>query len=215
VHVPDGFIAPVVYLPLYGVAAGFWAYGARRVRASLDEDTLPYLAVLTGLAFVLSMVAIPLPGGTTVHAAGIGLLAVVFGVWTAFMAVSLVLVMQALLFGEGGVTSLPLNALAMGLVGAAAAWTAYRGLGRATRRGALFLAGLLSVVLPAALVALVLGLQPLVAHAEDGTPLFFPFGLSVTVPALLAPHLVIGLGEGVLTVLGHDLVQRLRGGHSP
>jgi len=211
-HVPDGFIAPQVYLPLYGVAAGFWAYGARRLRERLDEETLPYLAVLTGLAFVLSTVAIPLPGGTTVHAAGVGLLAVVFGAWTAFMAVSVVLLMQAMLFGEGGITALPLNALAMGLVGGAAAWSAFRGLRRWTERGALFLAGLLSVLLPALLVALVLGIQPLIAHRADGTPLFFPFGLSVTVPALLLPHLLVGLGEGVLTVLGYDFVHRLRGG---
>ena len=63
------------------------------------------------------------------------------------------------------------------------------------------LAGWLSVVVPAIVVALVLGLQPVLAHAPDGTPRFFPFGLSVTLPAIVLPHALLGIGEGVLTLL--------------
>jgi cobalt/nickel transport system permease protein len=210
VHIPDGFIAPQVYLPAYALAAGAWAYGARRLRASLDEETIPRLATLTAASFVLMMVAIPLPGGTTVHAAGIGLLAVVFGIWTTFMAVSLVLVLQALVFGDGGVTALPVNALAMGLAGAAAAALAWRGLERLHPASALFAAGWLSVVVPALLVAVVLGVQPLVSHREDGTPLFFPFGLEITLPAVLIPHALLGIGEGLLTVALYRFLTRLR-----
>jgi cobalt/nickel transport system permease protein len=209
-HIPDGFIAPVVYLPLYVVAAGAWAYSARRVRATLDEGTLPFLAVMTSAAFVLMMVAIPLPGGTTVHASGVGLLAVLFGVWTTFLAVSLVLLLQALLFGAGGVTALPINALAMGLAGATAAWLAFRGLRGWSEPAALFVAGAVSVLVPALLVAVALGIQPLVAHGPDGTPRFFPFGLSITLPAVLLPHLVVAAGEGVLTGLAFRYVSSLR-----
>jgi cobalt/nickel transport system permease protein len=54
---------------------------------------------------------------------------------------------------------------------------------------------------PGVIVALVLGIQPLIAHKDDGTPLFFPFGLSITLPAILLPHMIIGIGETVLTVL--------------
>jgi cobalt/nickel transport system permease protein len=56
------------------------------------------------------------------------------------------------------------------------------------------------VVLPGAVVALVLGLQPLITHQPDGTPLFFPFGLAITLPAVLLPHAAIGIGEALLTV---------------
>lgn len=202
-HIPDGFIAPAVYLPAYAVAAGAWGYAAGRVRSSLDEHTLPFLAVMTASAFVLMMIAIPLPGGTTVHVAGIGLLAVLFGVASTFLSVSLVLLIQALMFGAGGITALPVNALAMGLGGAAAARLAFCGLRQWDERAALFAAGAGSVLLPAFLIAMVLGIQPLVAHAADGTPRFFPFGLSVTLPAVLIPHLVLALGEGVLTVLAY------------
>lgn len=209
-HIPDGFIAPQAYLPALAVAGLAWTYAARRVRRELDADTLPFLAATTALSFVLMMVALPLPGGTTAHAAGIGLLAVAFGGWMAFLAVSLVLVMQALLFGDGGITALPINALAMGLVGAFAARAAWRLLGRRWETVALFLAGWLSITLPAVLVALALGIQPLIAHDAAGAPLFFPFGLAVTLPAVVLPHLLVGLAEGVLTVFGYRYLTGLR-----
>lgn len=213
-HIPDGFISPQTYLPAYAVCAGLWWVALRRVRARLDADTLPFLATLTALSFVLMAIALPLPGGTTAHAAGIALLAVNFGVWTAFVAVSLVLAMQALLFGAGGITALPVNALAMGLAGALAAWLAWQGLRRVHARTALFLAGWLSVVLPALLAALVLGAQPLLAQDAQGRPLFFPFGFAVTLPAVLIPHALLGVGEGLLTALGHHYLTRLRARHA-
>jgi cobalt/nickel transport system permease protein len=209
-HIPDGFISPQTYLPAYVVAAGLWAYAARRVKRDLDADTLPFLAAYTALSFVLMMVALPLPGGTTAHAAGVGLLAVSFGGWMSFLAISLVLAMQALLFGDGGVTALPINALAMGLAGSFAALAAWKLLGRLNQNVALFLAGWLSIALPAVLVALALGIQPAIAHDPQGAPLFFPFGLNITLPAVVLPHLLVGLAEGVLTVMGYRYLTRLR-----
>ena len=208
-HIPDGFIAPQMYLPLYGLAAGLWAYGAKRVARDLDEATLPWLASLTAASFALSFIALPLPGGTSAHVTGVGLLAASFGIWNAFMAASMVFAIQALLFGDGGVTTLPLNALAMGFAGALAA----RGLYLALRRWpivALFAAGWIGLCLPSLLIALALGAQPLIAHDAAGAPLYFPFGWSVTLPALLIPHALLGLGEGALTVLGGRLIERLR-----
>jgi cobalt/nickel transport system permease protein len=209
-HIPDGFIAPQMVLPLYGLAAGLWAYGAKRVARDLDEATLPWLASLTAASFALSFIALPLPGGSSAHVTGVGLLAASFGIWNAFMAASMVFAIQALLFGDGGVTTLPLNALAMGFAGALAA----RGLFLAVRRLhsglALFLAGWIGLFLPALLIALALGAQPLIAHDAAGAPLYFPFGWSVTLPALLIPHALLGLGEGALTVLGGRLIERLR-----
>ena len=76
-HIPDGFISPRFFVPAYAVAAGCWACAVRRLRRDLPEEAIPRLAVLTALAFVLMMVAIPLPGGTSVHATGVALLAVV------------------------------------------------------------------------------------------------------------------------------------------
>ena len=133
-HVPDGFISPKMYLPAYVVAAGLWAWGLRRARAKLDEETVPYIAVMTALSFVLMMVTVPMPGGTSVHATGIALLAILFGPWTAFLSVSLVLLLQAILLGAGGITSLPVNALALGLAGGTAAAGVFKIVNDAGRR---------------------------------------------------------------------------------
>lgn len=200
-HIPDGFIAPKMYLPAYAAAAGLWTYGIRRLRAGLREETIPRLAVLTAFSFVVMMLMVPLPGGTSVHATGVALLALLFGVWTAFISVSLVLLLQALFFGAGGVTTLALNALAMGMVGSAAARLMHGLLRRGHESFALIAAGWVSINASALVLALALGVQPLIARAENGQPLFFPFGLSVTLPAVMIPHAVIGVGEGVLTLL--------------
>lgn len=213
-HIPDGFISPKLYLPMYAASAGLWAYSLKRMKKKLDEAVLPYLAVLTALAFVLMMLTVPLPGGTSVHAMGVGLLSVLFGVWTTFLAISLVLLLQALLLGDGGVTSLPVNAIAMGFAGSVAAYYAYRILRGVNEKAALFAAGWLSINVAAFIAAFALGIQPWLGHKEDGTPLFFPFGLAITLPAVMIPHAVIGVGEGLLTVLVYRFVTKLKQGTS-
>jgi cobalt/nickel transport system permease protein len=213
-HIPDGFIAPQVYLPAYAIAAVGWTLALRHLRRSLDETILPRLAVLSALSFVLMMVAIPLPGGTTIHAEGVALLAVNFGIATAFLAASVVLALQALMFGAGGVTALPVNALALGLVGASVAVLVHRLAGKRFEAAGLFAAGWCAVVVSSLLVAIVLGVQPIIARDEAGVPLFFPFGLELTLPAVVLPHLLVGLGEGALTLGVTRLLRRLNGGRA-
>ncbi|MEW8509019.1 MAG: energy-coupling factor ABC transporter permease [Candidatus Thiodiazotropha sp.] len=199
-HIPDGFIAPQVYLPAYLVAGGFWAWAGRDLRQRLDEETIPRLAVISALAYAIGMVMLPLPGGSSGHLVGIGILGMLFGVRLAFLAYSLVLLLQALLFGAGGITALPVNALAVGLVGASVMTLGMRWQHHRNPLPYLAIAAFLTVVIPALLIALVLGLQPAIAHRDDGTPLFFPFGPEVVVPAILLPHLVIGVMETLLTL---------------
>lgn len=206
-HIPDGFLSPQTYLPAYALAAAAWAWAAQGLRRTLDETTVPRLAMLTALAYALGLVMVPIPGGTSGHALGVAILALVFGLRASFIAYSLVLLLQSLLFGAGGITALAVNALAMGLCGAAAALGARRLLRRFGDTVSVAVAAWLSVVVPGVIVALVLGVQPLIAHRPDGSPLFFPFGLEVTLPAVLLPHLVIGVGEAVLTVLVFRYVQ--------
>ena len=200
-HIPDGFIAPQVYLPAYAVAAGAWWLAARGLRETLDHEQIPRLAVLTALAYALGLVMVPLPGGTSGHALGVALLALVFGPRLAFLAYSLVLVLQSLLFGAGGITALPVNALAVGLAGALMASGVFRLFRRYDETLAVVAATWISIAVSAVLVALVLGVQPAIAHKPDGTPLFFPFGPEITLPALVLPHLLIGAGEAMLTLL--------------
>jgi cobalt/nickel transport system permease protein len=200
-HIPDGFLSPQTYLPAYAAAGLAWAWAGRGLRRTLDEETVPRLAAMTALAYGLGLVMVPIPGGTSGHALGVAMLALLFGVRLSFLAYSLVLLLQSLLFGAGGITALAVNALAMGLAGSVAAVLAFRGLRRLNETAAVAVAAWVSVVLPGLLVALALGVQPAIAQREDGTPLFFPFGLAITLPAVLLPHVFIGAGEAVLTVL--------------
>lgn len=200
-HIPDGFLSPQTYLPAAALAVGAWAWAGRHLRSRLDETLIPHLALLTALAYGLGLVMLPLPGGTSGHALGVALLALLFGLRLAFLAYSGVLLLQALLFGAGGLTALPVNALAMGFAGSATAILVFRLLRRLNETTAVAVATWLSVMVSGVLVALALGIQPLIAHQPDGTPLFFPFGLTITLPAVLLPHALIGIGEAALTLL--------------
>jgi len=200
-HIPDGFLSPQTYLPAAAIAIGAWAWAARGLREQIDETLVPRMAMLTALAYGLGLIMLPLPGGTSGHALGVAMLALLFGVRLAFLAYSGVLLLQALLFGAGGLTALPVNALAMGLAGGATAVATFRLLRGDNEPVAVAVAAWLSVMVPGALVALVLGIQPLIATKPDGSPLFFPFGIAITLPAILVPHAFIGVGEAALTVL--------------
>jgi cobalt/nickel transport system permease protein len=200
-HIPDGLISPQTYLPALALAAPLWIVAGRKLKARLGDEMLPRLAVFTALAFLLSTLMLPLPGGTSGHAVGVGLLALVFGPWIAFMAYSLVLLLQAVVVGAGGITALPVNALAIGFVGAWATVALHAALRRFGDAPAVVISVWLAVMISALLLALVLGLQPSIAQSPDGTPQFFPFGPAITIPALLLPHALIGAGEAALTLL--------------
>lgn len=200
-HIPDGFLSPQTWGPAYGLAALAWGWAGRGLARQLDETTLPRLAMLTALAYGLGLIMLPLPGGTSGHVLGVAALALIFGLRSAFIAYSGVLALQALLFGAGGMTALAVNALALGLAGAAVALAMKTLLRPCGETLAVALAAFVSVLVSALLVALVLGVQPWLASDEQGRPLFFPLGLAVTVPAVLLPHLFIAAAEALLTVL--------------
>ena len=199
-HIPDGLIAPHTYIPAFAIVTPLWALAWRRVRRADPDTLLPRIAVFTALAFVLSTLMIPLPGGTSAHALGIGLMALLFGPWTAFLAYTLVLLLQSLVMGAGGITALGVNALAMGFTGAWCTVLLARWLAPAGDGPAVVMAVWVGMVLPAALVALVLGVQPLLHVDDAGRPLFFPFGPTITLPWIVGPHAVVALGEVAVTL---------------
>ncbi|KXU37846.1 cobalamin biosynthesis protein CbiM [Cephaloticoccus capnophilus] len=198
-HIPDGFLSPATYLSAGAVAVGGWAWAGRGLGSRLEAEAVPRLAVLTALAYGLGLVMLPLPGATSGHLIGVPLLALVFGVRQAFLAYSLVLLLQSLLFGAGGITALPVNALVIGLLGALTARGVFSALRRVSEAGAVMLAAWCAVVISAAALGAILGLQPLIAHDAQGRPLFCPFGWAVVLPAILLPHLLIGVAEAALT----------------
>ncbi len=196
-HIPDGFISPQTYLPALAVCGVLWAVARKKI--ALDAEKIPFIAGVSAISFTLMLIALPLPGGTSVHLGGVAIVALLFGPWVGFAAISLVLLLQALLFGEGGITAYSVNVLAIAFAGSFAASVSYRLL-RRYEKAALLVAGWMSTVVPALLVAVALGIQPLIA-SDAGKPLYFPFGLHVTLYAVVVPHLLLGVAEAVVTLL--------------
>ncbi len=214
-HIPDGFLGPQTWIPAYGAAGAGWAWVLRGLRRDLRAETIPRLGVASACSFVLMLIAIPLPGGTTAHLTGVGMIAVLFGVRLGYLAISVVLLMQALLLGDGGITALPISSLALGLVGTATAVSARRVLRPLGETISLFAAGWCGVVAAAVITALALGLQPTLSHDDVGAPLFFPFGTATTLPAIVVPHLLIGILEGVVTIIAWRGLGKRTGGGAP
>ncbi|PHS34111.1 MAG: cobalamin biosynthesis protein CbiM [Sulfurovum sp.] len=196
-HIPDGFLSPQTYLPAAIIGAGLLMLAYKKVE--LDVEKIPMLSGVSAIAFVMMLIIIPIPGGTTVHLSGIAILALLFNPWVAFMSISLVLLIQALMFGEGGVTAYPLNMLSLAFLGSFSAYYAYHMFKNFSEKFAIVFAGWISIVLPSVFIATVLGIQPLVATSNEGSPLFFPFGLEVTLPSIVLPHLLLGIVEGLVT----------------
>jgi cobalt/nickel transport system permease protein len=125
-HIPDGYLGPETYLPAYAVMTGFWALASARLRRALRLRQVPLLALGAAFTFVIMLFNLPIPGGTTGHAVGAVLVAIVLGPWAACIAVSLALILQALLFGDGGITAIGANCLNMAVVMPFVGWGVYR-----------------------------------------------------------------------------------------
>lgn len=202
-HIPDGFISPSTSIAALAFAAPLWWYGMKKAKELLDshEDAVTFLSSMAAFSFLIMMINIPIPGGTSGHAIGMAVLAILLGPWAAFIAISAVLFFQAVLFGDGGILALGANSLAMGFVGSFGSYYFYRLLhNRASQSVALFVAGYGGMVLASVAIALILGIQPML-FMEDGKALYFPFGLDVTIPAVVGSHMLIfGVIEGFVTV---------------
>jgi cobalt/nickel transport system permease protein len=209
-HIPDGFLSPEITIPAYAVSAPLWVYAARRHFGPAATESLPIMGALTALAFVVQTIRIPVPGGTSTHLVGVMLLALLYHPLVAFVCESLVLLVQALFFGAGGITVLGVNALAMGLLGPAAGWLAFRALRRFSRRGATFAAAWAAMQVSTLAVVLVLGLQNALSER------YFPMPLAVTLAAMMVPSLAVtGVLEGLFTVLALSLLRKASPGADP
>src|SRR5499427_122908 len=125
-HIPDGYLSPATCAVLYGAAAPFWYQAARHCRRLFNARLAPLISVSSAFCFVIMMFNLPLPGGTTGHAVGVGIAAIALGPWASIIAISVALAIQAFLFGDGGITALGANCFNMAVVGSLTAYASYR-----------------------------------------------------------------------------------------
>lgn len=206
-HIPDGYLSPQTYVPLYGAWIAVSALALKRMKRQLSNRHIPYLAMAAAFSFLVMMFNIPIPGGSTGHAVGAAIIALVLGPWTAVVALSVVLIVQALVFGDGGITAIGANCFNMAVVMPFVSYFVFK-LARGSAEGgarlyaAAFLAGYIGLTAAALLTGLELGIQPLIAMGADGRPLYAPYPLKVAVPVMAVEHLaVFSVIEGLVTAL--------------
>lgn len=195
-HVPNGFLDVPTSAATGAVAVAGVALALRGARRELDERTAPMAGLVATFVFVGQLVNFPVGAGTSGHLLGGALAAVLVGPWTAVLCVTVVLLVQALLLADGGITALGTNLTLMALIGPLVGWLVFRGISAVLPRR-------LALVAPAAGVA---AFATVVTAALAFTGLYVVGGtaaipLSTLATAMLGWHALIGLGEAAITWL--------------
>jgi cobalt/nickel transport system permease protein len=199
-HIPDGFLTPPVAFVFLGIGVAMVALAARRAGDNLGERQIPLMGIMAAFIFAAQMINFPVAGGTSGHLLGGALAAVVLGPWSAMLVMTAVIVLQGLLFQDGGLLAMGANVFNMGLLTAVIGYGLYRlaaGRGRSVTGGTVAVAAWLSVMAAALFASLELWLS--------GTS-----SLRVVLPAMLGVHALIGIGEALVTVAAVMLVTRVR-----
>jgi cobalt/nickel transport system permease protein len=205
-HIPDGYLSPSTCASLAVAAAPFWYVALQRVKSALHARLIPLISLFAAFSFVVMMFNLPLPGGTTGHAVGMGIASIVLGPWASILAISIALTIQAVFFGDGGITALGANCFNMAIAGSLVGYATYRmvawraSLGSARRVVAAGLAGYAAINVAALCAAIEFGIQPLLFHDASGSPLYAPYPLRIAIPAMMLGHLTLaGLAELVIS----------------
>jgi cobalt/nickel transport system permease protein len=214
-HIPDGYLSPITCLIMFLVMLPFWYFGVRKLRQTMNARSVPLIALVAAFSFIIMMFNVPLPGGTTGHAVGGALAAIILGPEVASIAISMALIIQAFFFGDGGILNIGANCFNMAVVLPYVSYAIYRAIASksevksARRIAGAALGGWVGLTVAAFFAAVEFGIQPALFHAADGTPLYAPYPLSVTIPAMVIPHmLVASIVEAAVAALVVVYLQR-------
>jgi cobalt/nickel transport system permease protein len=217
VHIPDGYLSPETAAAMYAASVPFWYMASRRVKRVLTSKMVPLLSIFAAFSFTIMMFNVPVPGGTTAHAVGGTLMAIVLGPWTAVVGVSVALAIQAIFFGDGGITAFGANAFNMAIALPMVGYGAYRlisaraAVNSPRRVWAAAIGSYVGITVAALLVGIELGIQPLFWSLPNGQALYSPYPIQQAVPAMLIAHMAgASIVEALLTGLGVAYLQRAR-----
>ena len=171
-HIPDGYLSPQTYIPLAAAFVAITAVAIKKVKKEVSARNIPYLGMAAAFSFIIMMFNLPVPGGTTGHAVGSAVIAILLGPWTATVAVSVALIIQALIFGDGGITAIGANCFNMAIFMPFAAFYIFKLFSRNPAKKnkvffAAYISGHLSLVMASILTAVELGIQPMIASTPD------------------------------------------------
>lgn len=202
-HIPDGFLSTPVSLLLWVVAVLGVGYALTRVNRDLDDRKVPLMGVMAAAIFAGQMLNFTVAGGTSGHLMGSALAAIVLGPWAGIVVLACVVGTQALLFQDGGLLALGANIVNMGMVGVAVGYAAYWTVRRLVngRSWVLLVAGFAAAWLSIVTAALAAALQLTLSGTSPA---------NIAVPAMGGMHMLIGIGEGLITVGGLALLSAAR-----
>jgi cobalt/nickel transport system permease protein len=197
--------------------APVWAVSIKKITKELPKEYVPEMGVGAAFSFLGMMFNIPIPGGTTGHAVGGTLIATVLGPYAACISVSVALLIQALIFGDGGILSFGANcfnmAFVLPFVGYAVFNLLRKPLGRKFKNGDVWAAGIGSYIginASALTAAIEFGIQPMLFRDSAGNAMYCPYGLSVSIPAMMAGHLTLfGLAEACYTIFIYSFIKKV------
>ncbi len=211
-HIPDNYLSPASCAVLAVAAAPVVGLSITKVKAQLKEnkELAPMLGIAASLSFLLMMFNVPIPGGTTAHAVGGVLLSILIGPYAASLALTVALLLQALLFGDGGIIALGANVFNMAIAMPFVGYAVYHFFRKQNHETAGVLVGsYVGINVAAFLTAIELGIQPIIA-TQGGEPLYNPYGLAVTIPAMMVTHLTIaGAVEVFFTYVIYRFVKQV------
>lgn len=207
-HIPDGYISPQTGGAFYLIMTPLWIAASRIVKKSLKARQVPYLAFGASFSFIIMMFNVPIPGGSTGHAVGGTLVAILLGPWAAMIAITVALVVQAILFGDGGITAIGANCFNMAFVLPFTGYYIYKLIAiksskSSSRRSiAAGIGAYLGLNAAAFCTGIEFGIQPILHHTSDGKPLYCPYGLNIALPAMLLEHVILfSWIEAIITFL--------------
>lgn len=192
-HIPDGFLNVTTVATTYVVSAGGITYATREAEKKLGEKHVPLMGVMAAFIFAAQMLNFPIAGGTSGHLLGAALAAILLGPWAGVLIMSCVLIVQSLVFQDGGLLALGANIFNMGIVACFISYYAYWAIGKiagADRKATLvggFIAAWLSVFAASSFCAIELA-------ASGASP------LGIALPAMAGIHALIGIVEGLITI---------------
>ena len=214
-HIPDGYLGPTTCGFFYVAMLPIWTLASKIVKKTLKAKQVPLLAIGAAFSFVIMMFNVPIPGGTTGHAVGGVLVAILLGPWAACIAITVALIVQALLFGDGGITAIGANCFNMAFILPFVGYYIYKAISYnapidSNRRVlAAGVAGYIGINVAAFLAGVEFGLQPLLHHTANGQALYCPYGLKAAIFAMSGEHLLVfGWVEAIVTALVVKYLQK-------
>lgn len=204
-HIPDNYLSPSTCAVMGSAMLPIWAVAVSKVKKMVSAKQIPLLGISAAFSFLVMMLNIPLPGGTTGHAVGSVLIAILLGPSAACLSVSVALLIQALFFGDGGILAFGANCFNMAFIMPYTGYMIFTLLSRLVKSDKskyiiIFISAYAALNIAAFFAAVEFGIQPLLFKDAAGLPLYSPYGLSIAIPAMTIPHLLVaGVAEGLIT----------------